>query len=349
MKKLLLGDFAVARGAYEGGVRVATAYPGTPSTEITEELARYDDVYSEWSPNEKVAFEVAYGAALKGARTIVSMKHVGLNVAADPLFTAVYAGVNAGLVVAVADDPSVFSSQNEQDTRLTAVSAKCPVLEPSDSQEAADFTALAFELSENTIRPSFCGLRRASHIRRAWWNSKSAENCRLSITKKYSKIRNDARKRAQKTLCGGRAAGKTFRRFGKFFRQQNRNELERAGDHLFGRRLSIRKRSLARSERFETRHGLSAPVQMIGDFAKNVKRCIVAEELAPHLETLIKAHGIAVEGKTSFLYAANFPQNSSENALREARPPCKRRIFPQDRRCFARVALTEVFFTFCPS
>lgn len=96
MKKLLLGDFAVARGAYEGGVRVATAYPGTPSTEITEELARYDDVYSEWSPNEKVAFEVAYGAALKGARTIVSMKHVGLNVAADPLFTAVYAGVNAG-------------------------------------------------------------------------------------------------------------------------------------------------------------------------------------------------------------------------------------------------------------
>lgn len=153
MKKLLLGDFAVARGAYEGGVRVATAYPGTPSTEITEELARYDDVYSEWSPNEKVAFEVAYGAALKGARTIVSMKHVGLNVAADPLFTAVYAGVNAGLVVAVADDPSVFSSQNEQDTRLTAVSAKCPVLEPSDSQEAADFTALAFELSEKYDTP----------------------------------------------------------------------------------------------------------------------------------------------------------------------------------------------------
>ena len=153
MKKLLLGDFAVARGAWEAGVRVAAAYPGTPSTEITEELARYDDVYSEWSPNEKVAMEVGIGASVRGARTIVSMKHVGLNVACDPLFTASYTGVNGGLVVAVADDPSVFSSQNEQDTRVTAVSAQVPVLEPSDSMEAKEFTKLAFDLSEQYDTP----------------------------------------------------------------------------------------------------------------------------------------------------------------------------------------------------
>ena len=153
MKKLLLGDFAVARGAWEAGVHVASAYPGTPSTEITEELARFPEVYSEWSPNEKVALEVGIGASIKGARAIVSMKHVGLNVACDPLFTASYTGVNGGLVIAVADDPSVFSSQNEQDTRLTAVSAKVPVLEPSDSQEAKDFTKLAFELSEKYDTP----------------------------------------------------------------------------------------------------------------------------------------------------------------------------------------------------
>ena len=167
MKKLLLGDFAVARGAWEAGVQVAAAYPGTPSTEITEELARYDDVYSEWSPNEKVALEVGIGASLRGVRTIVSMKHVGLNVACDPLFTASYTGVNGGLVVAVADDPSVFSSQNEQDTRLTAVSAQVPVLEPSDSQEAKDFTKFAFELSEKYDTPSFCGSPPAWRTRRA--------------------------------------------------------------------------------------------------------------------------------------------------------------------------------------
>ena len=152
-KKLLLGDFAVARGAWEAGVKVATAYPGTPSTEITEELARYDDVYSEWSPNEKVALEAGIGASIRGARTIVSMKHVGLNVACDPLFTAAYTGVNGGLVIAVADDPSVFSSQNEQDTRLTAVSAQVPVLEPSDSAEAKEFAKLAFSLSEQYDTP----------------------------------------------------------------------------------------------------------------------------------------------------------------------------------------------------
>jgi len=153
LKELLLGNEAIARGAYEAGVKVATAYPGTPSTEITECIAKYDNIYAEWSPNEKVALEVAIGSAISGGRTIVSMKHVGLNVAADPLFTVAYTGVNAGLVIVVADDPGMHSSQNEQNTRYYGKAANIPILEPSDSQEAKDFVIFAFELSEKYDTP----------------------------------------------------------------------------------------------------------------------------------------------------------------------------------------------------
>jgi len=148
MKKLMLGNEAVARGAFEAGVKVASAYPGTPSTEITENIAKYDEVYSEWSPNEKVALEVAIGASIAGARSICSMKHVGLNVAADPLFTVSYTGVNGGLVVMVADDPGMHSSQNEQDSRFYARAANIPMLEPSNSQECKDYVMKAFDISE---------------------------------------------------------------------------------------------------------------------------------------------------------------------------------------------------------
>ena len=140
MKKLLLGNEAIARGVYEAGATVATAYPGTPSTEITENIAKYDEIYSEWAPNEKVALEVAIGASFAGARAACAMKHVGLNVAADPLFTVSYTGVNGGLVIFVADDPGMHSSQNEQDTRIIARGAKVPVLEPSDSMECKEYT-----------------------------------------------------------------------------------------------------------------------------------------------------------------------------------------------------------------
>ena len=133
MKQLMLGNKAVARGLYEAGVLFASSYPGTPSTEITEELAKYDDVYSEWAPNEKVAMEAAFGASLAGKRSFCAMKHVGLNVAADPLYTMSYTGVNAGMVIAVADDAGMHSSQNEQDSRHHAIAAKVPMLEPSDS------------------------------------------------------------------------------------------------------------------------------------------------------------------------------------------------------------------------
>ena len=153
MKKLMLGNEAIARGVYESGATVAVAYPGTPSTEITEMIAKYDDIYAEWAPNEKVALEVAIGSCFGGARSVAAMKHVGLNVAADPLFTAAYTGVNAGLVVFVADDPGMHSSQNEQDTRMIAKAANVPVLEPSDSMECKTYVKLGLELSEKYDTP----------------------------------------------------------------------------------------------------------------------------------------------------------------------------------------------------
>ena len=153
MKKLMIGNEAVSRGLYEGGIGLISSYPGTPSTEITEFLSKYDDLHSEWAPNEKVALEVAFGASLAGVRSACAMKHVGLNVAADPLFTLSYTGVNAGLVICVADDPAMHSSQNEQDSRHYAVAAKVPMLEPSDSAESYAYAKAAFELSERFDTP----------------------------------------------------------------------------------------------------------------------------------------------------------------------------------------------------
>ena len=164
MKKILIGNAAVARGAYEHGVTVATAYPGTPSTEITEEIAKFDNIEAQWSTNEKVALEIGIGASIAGARTIVSMKHVGLNVAADPFMSISYPGVNAGLVLAVADDPGQHSSQNEQDTRYFGMAAKVPIVEPSDSQECKDFVGEALEISEKFDTPVILRLTtRVSH------------------------------------------------------------------------------------------------------------------------------------------------------------------------------------------
>ena len=158
MKELMLGNKAVARGLYEAGCCVISSYPGTPSTEITEEAAKYPEIYCEWAPNEKVAMEVAFGAALAGKRSACVMKHVGVNVAADPLFTIAYTGVNAGMVICVADDPGMHSSQNEQDSRHYAVSAKLPMLEPADSEEARAFAKRAFQLSEEYDTPVFLKL-----------------------------------------------------------------------------------------------------------------------------------------------------------------------------------------------
>ena len=152
-KKIMLGNEAIARGAYEAGVKVTSAYPGTPSTEVSENVVKYKEIYAEWAPNEKVALEAAHGATLGGVRAACAMKHVGLNVAADPLFTISYQGLNAGLVICVADDPGMHSSQNEQDSRHYAIAAKLPMLEPSDSEESRVFAKKAFEMSEKFNTP----------------------------------------------------------------------------------------------------------------------------------------------------------------------------------------------------
>lgn len=152
-KKIMLGNEAIARGAYEAGVKVSAAYPGTPSTEISENVAKYEEIYAEWSPNEKVATEVAIGASMSGVRSLVSMKHVGVNVASDPLYTVAYIGVNGGMVMVAADDPGMYSSQNEQDTRCVARAAQVPVIEPSDSSEAKEFVKFAYEISEKYDTP----------------------------------------------------------------------------------------------------------------------------------------------------------------------------------------------------
>ena len=152
-KTIMLGNEAIARGAFEAGVKLSSAYPGTPSTEISEYLAKYEEVYTEWAPNEKVAAEVAIGASISGVRSLACMKHVGLNVASDPLYTFSYTGVNGGAVIVVADDPGLASSQNEQDTRMIGRASHVPVLEPSDSQEAKDFVKFAYELSEKYDTP----------------------------------------------------------------------------------------------------------------------------------------------------------------------------------------------------
>ena len=310
MKKLLLGDFAVARGAWEAGVKVAAAYPGTPSTEITEELARYDDVYSEWSPNEKVALEVGIGASIRGARTIVSMKHVGLNVACDPLFTVSYTGVNGGLVVAVADDPSVFSSQNEQDTRLTAVSAQIPVLEPSDSMEAKEFAKLAFELSEQYDTPVILRLTtRVAHSQSLVELGERQELPLRAYTKDIAKyVMMPANARVKHTVVEERMA--------KMSADANRFAINRIemGDTKLGIICSggvyeYVKEALPEASVLKLGMVYPLPYEMIEKFAASVDRCIVAEELAPHIETLVKAHGIEVEGKNIFPRCGEFSAN----------------------------------------
>src|SRR5690554_63442 len=188
MKELMLGNEAIARGAYEAGVTVATAYPGTPSTEITESISRYTEIYCEWAPNEKVALEVAAGAAIGGARAICAMKHVGLNVAADPLFTLSYTGINGGLVIVVADDPGMHSSQNEQDSRYYARASKLPMLEPSDSHECREFTMEAFRISETFDTPVILRLStRVSHSRSIVETGERQEISLKDYTKDISK------------------------------------------------------------------------------------------------------------------------------------------------------------------
>jgi indolepyruvate ferredoxin oxidoreductase alpha subunit len=299
---LLSGNEAIARGAYESGVKVAAAYPGTPSTEILESLKEYKGLHAEWAPNEKVALETGMGAAFGGARALVVMKHVGVNVAADPLFTLSYTGLRGGLVLVTADDPEMHSSQNEQDNRHYARFAKIPMLEPSDSQEAKDFTALAFELSEKFDTPVM--LRTTTRVS----HSKSIVSLQepkvppvhLQLTKepaKFVMLPANARKRhpiVEKRM-------EELRRFAETF-PENRIESgdKRVGIITSGISYEYAKEIMPEASYLKLGMVYPLPAEMIRSFASRVERLFVVEELDPFIEDQVRAMGIEVSGKDLF-------------------------------------------------
>ena len=298
MKKLMLGNEAVARGAYEAGVRVVSSYPGTPSTEITEFCAAYPEIDCEWAPNEKVAVETAFGAAMTGARAMSCMKHVGVNVAADPLYTAAYTGVNAGLVIVAADDPYMHSSQNEQDSRMIARAAHIPMLEPADSQECHDYIQRAFELSERYDTPVFLRLTtRLAHQRSPVEMGERAELPVREYKKdfmKYVMMPGMARKRhlvveAREQRMEDEAACLGL----------NRVEMRGTALGVVCAGVVYQYVREALPEASILKLGLSYPMDRaaVRDFAARVDRLVVIEELEGIFEQEIAAMGIAVTGK----------------------------------------------------
>ena len=316
MKKLLIGNAAVARGAYEAGVRVACAYPGTPSTEITEEISKYDEIYSEWSPNEKVALEVAIGASIGGARAICCMKHVGVNVAADPLFTFSYTGVNGGLVLVCADDPGMHSSQNEQDSRRYALAAHVPMLEPSDSQEAKDFTRLAFEISENYDTPAM--LRLTTRVAHSQSVVELSDPERVEL-KPYAK---DAAKYVM-VPANARERHKAVERRMKALAEDcnglpiNRIEYgdRSVGIICSGNVYQYVKEALPQASVLKLGMVHPLPQRLIREFAKNVEQLYIAEELEPVIETQVKAMGISCKGKELFTVQGEYSAGMIRQAI----------------------------------
>ncbi|MBQ3259355.1 MAG: indolepyruvate ferredoxin oxidoreductase subunit alpha [Clostridia bacterium] len=310
MKKLLIGNRAVAEGLYDGGLSLVSSYPGTPSTEITEFLAEYDDIHSEWAPNEKVAAEVAFGASLAGARAACAMKHVGLNVAADPLFTLSYTGVNGGLVVCVADDPAMHSSQNEQDSRHYAIAAKVPMLEPADSAEAYAFAKAAFELSERFDTPVL--LRMCTRIAHSQSIVETEERVQPVLKEyvkdpaKYIMMPGNAIRRHP--VVEQRTAALTAYAEDCPFNTVEDNGCD-VGVITSGCSYQYVKEALGDSVNV-LKIGMPnpLPVQLIRDFAAKVNTLYVIEELDPIIETHVKALGIDVIGKEKFSPLGEFSQ-----------------------------------------
>jgi indolepyruvate ferredoxin oxidoreductase alpha subunit len=299
MRKIMSGNEAIARGAYEAGVKVASAYPGTPSTEILETIAQeYKDVYAEWSPNEKVALEVAFGASLAGARTMASMKHVGLNVAADPFMTLSYVGVCGGLVIVTCDDPELYSSQNEQDNRHYARFAKVPMFEPSDSQEAKDFMKLSFEVSEKFDTPVM--LRSVTRISHA----KGIVELEEPVIPPVSiEIRKDTAKYTMLPSYARIRHGVIEERFLKLeeFAEQflgNRMELNDPSTGFITAGISYQYAKEVYPNYSYLKLGMVWPLpkNLIGDFFKKVKKVYIVEELDPFLEKNIRAMGFKPKG-----------------------------------------------------
>lgn len=316
-KKLLLGNEAVARGLYEAGVTVVSSYPGTPSTEITEAVTKYDEIYSEWAPNEKVAFEVAFGASLGGARSFCGMKHVGLNVAADPLYTASYIGVNGGMVCAVADDPGMHSSQNEQDSRHHAIASKVPMLEPSDSAECLRYTMRAYELSEQFDTPVLLRLStRISHSRSI------IETGERQARENLSYVRNVAKNVMMPAMAKARhidveARTEALREWAETS-GINRAEYhdKSIGVVCAGTTYMYAREALGdKVSYFKLGMVNPLPVESLKAFAAQVGRLIVIEELDDIIETHCRKLGLAVEGKSLFPLCGEFSQSMVRKAV----------------------------------
>lgn len=333
-KKIMLGNEAYARGAWEAGVKVSAAYPGTPSTEISENLAKYSEVYAEWSPNEKVAAEVAIGASISGVRALASMKHVGLNVAADPLYTAAYTGVGGGLVLIVADDPGMYSSQNEQDTRMIGRAANVPVLEPSDSQEAKDFVKLAYDISEKYDTPVIVrSTTRLSHSQ----GVVTLEERIVPEDKPYE------RNPAKYVMMPGNAKGRHLvveDRMKKLSEDASSLSVNRAeyqdlsvGFITSGIPYQYVKEAMPEASVLKLGMVHPLPRKLIEEFASKVDKLYIFEELEPVFEEQIKSWGIKAQGKEIFTlqgeYSANLIRTrvlgeaieAAEAAKVPARPP----------------------------
>ena len=316
MKELMLGNKAAARGLYEAGVLFASSYPGTPSTEITEELAKYEDVYCEWAPNEKVAMEAAFGASLAGQRAFCAMKHVGLNVAADPLYTMSYTGVNAGLVIAVADDAGMHSSQNEQDSRHHAIAAKVPMLEPSDSAEALEYAKMAFEISEKFDTPVLLKMcTRVAHSQSVVERGEREVICKTyeKNIPKYVMMPGNAKRRHP-------FVEERTEKLREFAETSGINRVE-YGSGKLGIITSSTSyqyvKEVCGTEASILKIGMANPLpeKLIREFASKVEELIVVEELDPVMENHVKALGIPVHGKDLLPVCGEFSQNMVAKAL----------------------------------
>lgn len=312
----MLGNKALARGLYEAGCMVISSYPGTPSTEITEEAAKYDDIYCEWAPNEKVALEVAHGASLGGVRSACAMKQVGLNVAADPLFTISYQGLNAGLVICVADDPGMHSSQNEQDSRHYAIASKVPMLEPSDSEEARLFAKRAYEISEKFNTPVFVKMcTRVAHSQSIVEPEERVVPGQVPYVKDPTKVMMTVNSRNAHVRVENRVKELTA-----YAEECDLNRVE-MGDTSLGIITSSTSYQYAREVFGEQASILKLgmvyplPEKKILDFAAKVDRVIVLEELDPIIEDHCKKLGIKVSGKDMFPICGEFSQNLVRNCM----------------------------------
>ena len=323
-KRLMLGNEAAARGLYEAGCGLISSYPGTPSTEITEQAAKYDEIYCEWAPNEKVAMEVAFGAALAGQRSACVMKHVGVNVAADPLFTISYTGINAGMVICVADDPGMHSSQNEQDSRHYAASAKLPMLEPADSEEARQYAKLAFALSEEYDTPVFLKMcTRISHSQSIVELGEREDRPLRPYVKdiaKYVMVPGNARPRHP-------IVEERTRRLQELAETTELNRMELGEDTSFGIITSSTCYQYAREvfgpQASILKLGLVNPLprKKILDFAAKVDKLIVLEELDPFIEDHCRALGLEVLGKDQLPLVGEFSQGLVAQKLRQVEKP----------------------------